>query len=104
MMEFCSVGDCVGFCCCFIILQYLMYFFLCKSGLMTSIVCISDWSSTDHSLPVDDFQLSDEEDSPVQHTEINLMNNMVKHTKPESFFDPKGQKMMVCIIEHYRSV
>ncbi|KDR15308.1 cap-specific mRNA (nucleoside-2'-O-)-methyltransferase 1 [Zootermopsis nevadensis] len=54
----------------------------------------TDRSSTDHSLPVDDFQLSDDEDSPVQHTETNLMDNMVKLAKSESFFDPKGQKMM----------
>jgi hypothetical protein len=62
-------------------------------------VCIPDRSSTDHSLPVDDFQLSDLEDSPVQHAETNLMDNMVKQAKTESFFDPKGQKMMVSISE-----
>lgn len=65
---------------------------------------VPDRSSTDHSLPVDDFQLSDDEDSPVQHTETNLMDNMVKLAKSESFFDPKGQKMMVSIIKCCRSI
>jgi hypothetical protein len=59
------------------------------------ILFISDRSSTDHSLPDDDFQLSDDEDSPAQHTETSLMDNMVKHIKSERFYDPKGQKMMV---------
>jgi hypothetical protein len=54
---------------------------------MMFIVFISDRSSTDHSLPDDDLQLSDEEDS--------LIDTMVKHIKSERFRDPKGQKMMV---------
>jgi hypothetical protein len=62
---------------------------------MMFIIFISDRSSTDHSLPDDDLQLSDEEDSPAQHTETSLMDNMVKHVKSEMFCDPKGQKMMV---------
>jgi hypothetical protein len=58
-------------------------------------IFISDRSSTDHSFQDDDLQLSDEEDSPAQHTETSLMDNMVKHIKSERFYDPKGQKMMV---------
>jgi hypothetical protein len=54
---------------------------------MMFIIFISDRSSTDHSLPDDDLQLSDEED--------NLIDTMVKHIKSERFCDPKGQKMMV---------
>jgi len=53
----------------------------------------TDRSSLERSLPDDDFRLSDE-DSPVHRTETSLMDVMVKHAKSESFFDPKGQKMM----------
>jgi hypothetical protein len=71
---------------------------------MTCTVCISDRSSTDRSLPDDDVQLTDEEDSPVHHTGPSLMDVMVKHAKSESFFDPKGQKMMVSMSDWYRSI
>lgn len=64
---------------------------------MMCTICISDRSSPERSLPDDDFQLTDEEDSPVHRTETNLMDVMVKHAKSESFFDPKGQKIMVSI-------
>ena len=67
------------------------------------IICISDRSSPERSLPDDDFQLTDE-DSPVHHTETNLMDIMVKHAKSESFFDPKGQKIMVSISKWYRTI
>jgi hypothetical protein len=70
---------------------------------MTYIVCIPDWSSTDHSLSVD-FQLSDEEDSPVQPNKTNWMDKMVKHARTKSFFDPKGQKMLVSTTEFYISI
>jgi hypothetical protein len=67
-------------------------------------ICVSDKSSTERSLPDDDFQLADEEDSPVHHTETNLMDVMVKHVKSESFFDTKGQKIMVSMSKCYRTI
>jgi len=71
---------------------------------MICTILISDRSSPERSLPDDDFQLTDEEDSPVHRTETNLMDVMVKHAKSESFFDPKGQKMMVSISKLYRTI
>jgi hypothetical protein len=71
---------------------------------MVCTIFISDRSSPERSLPDDDFQLSDEEDSPVHRTETSLMDVMVKHTKTESFFDPKGQKMMVSINKLYGTI
>jgi len=67
-------------------------------------IFISDRSSPERSLPDDDFRLTDEEDSPVHRTETNLMDVMVKRAKSESFFDPKGQKMMVSISKLYRTI
>jgi len=66
-------------------------------------ILVSDRSSLERSLPDDDFPLSDE-DSPVHRTETSLMDVMVKHAKSESFFDPKGQKMMVSISKLYRTI
>ncbi|PSN40784.1 hypothetical protein C0J52_07193 [Blattella germanica] len=59
----------------------------------------TDRSSTDHSLPDDDFQLSDEEDNSFQRSDTNLMQNMVKHAEPNNFVDNKAQKMMVISVE-----
>lgn len=76
----------------------------CYSSIIICTIFISDRSSPERSLPDDDFHLTDEEDSPVHRTETNLMDVIVKHAKPESFFDTKGQKMMVSISKLYRTI
>ena len=51
---------------------------------------LTDRSSTEHSLPDDDLQLSDED--------CNLMDSMVKYTEQNNYVDNKAQKMMVRVI------